>query len=442
MKTKGLKILLVAMLGLFMSNFAYTQGGSGDVPEECLKNYSLYYEFYKHKNYQDAINPWRKLYRQCPEWKESTFAYGVNIYRYFLEKEQDPVKIAAYADTMMMIYDKRAELYPRNKGDILGRKGVDLLRYRRNDGPDYIKEGYDILKESVAIEKDNSSPVVLTTEISAGISLFLNDMLEGEDLINSYVTATEILDKQLAQKPSTKTRRAKEAIDSNIKDAKVMTCNAISEIYGPKFEDNKDDLDFLKLVSGFLNDAGDCEMMPIYAKISERLYDKEPSAEAAYNLGRLFLKKEQYEKSKAYFLEAVESTDNNEDKANYYYSLAGLSQQYLNAPIEAVKYASEAVKLKPDWGDPYILMGIAYIAGNSSLGDEFERRTAYWVAVDMFQKAKAADPSVSDKATSLIREYSEYFPTKEDLFFRSIAEGDQYTVGGWINRTTFARPKN
>jgi tetratricopeptide (TPR) repeat protein len=442
MKKKGLKILLVAMLGMFMTNNAYTQGGQDDVPEECIKNFSLYYEFYKHKNFEDALKPWRALYRQCPEWKESTMAYGINIYRYFLEKESDPAKQSALADTMMQIYDKRIELFPENKGDVLGRKGVDLLRYRRNDGPEFIKEGYETLTESVEIEKNNSSPVVLTTQISAGISLYINDMLDQESLINNYVVATDILDAQLEKRPSAKTKKAKEAIDSNIKDSKVMTCEAIANIYGPKFEDNKEDIGFLKLVSGFLNDAGDCEMSPLYAKVSEKLYEIEPSAAAAYNLGRLFMKKDDYDKSKSYFLEAVERAENNEDKANYYYSLAGISQQYLNAPIEAVKYASEAVKLKPDWGDPYILMGISYIAGNSSLGDEFERRTAYWIAVDMFQKAKAADPTVADRATDLIREYSEYFPSKEDLFFRSIAEGDQYTVGGWINRTTFARPKN
>lgn len=440
MKTKGLKFLLIAVLGIFFSSNAYTQGGP-DVPEECLKNFSLYYEFYKHKNYKDALDPWRKLYRQCPEWKESTFAYGVRIYRYYLDQAESAADKAAYADTIMMVYDDRIEYFPESKGDVLGRKGIDLLRYRRNDGPEFIKEGYETLKESVEIEGDDSSPVVLTTMISAGISLFMNGMLEGEDLINSYVTSTDILDKQLAKRPTSRTKKAKEAIDSNIKDSKVMTCEAIANIYGPKFEENKDDLDFLKLVSGFLNDAGDCEMDPLYAKVNEQLYAKEPSAEAAYSLGRLFMKKEQYQKSKEYYLEAIEASDDDEKKAQYLYALAGLEQQYLNSPVQAVKYASRSAELDPDWGDPLILMGIAYIAGNSTFGDEFERRTSYWVAVDMFQKAKNVDPSVAQKANSLINEYSQYFPTKEDLFFHSIAEGDRYTVGGWINRTTQARPK-
>ena len=37
-------------------------------------------------------------------------------------------------------------------------------------------------------------------------------------------------------------------------------------------------------------------MDPFYAKVNEQLYSMEPSAEAAYSLGRLFLKKEKYEK--------------------------------------------------------------------------------------------------------------------------------------------------
>jgi len=442
METKGLKFLLIALLGIFTTSVTNLKGQPNDIPEECLKNYSLYYEFYKHKNYKDALPPWRKLYNQCPEWKESTHAYGVSIYRYFIQQENDPAKIAAYSDTIMMIYDTRAKYFPDNKGDILGRKGIDLLRYRRQDGPEFIKEGYEILSESVEIEGNKSSPVVLTTQISAGISLYVNNIIDGENLINSYMAATEILDQQLAKRPTSKVQRAKAAIDKNIADSKVLTCEAISTIFTPKFEENKDDIDFLKLVSGFMNDAGDCELDPLYTKVNETLYKMEPSAEAAYSLGRVFMKKNEYEKSKEYFLEAIDNSTEDEDKANYYFSLAALSQQYLNSPVDAARYAREATELKPDWGDPYILLGMSYIAGNSSLGDDFERRTAYWVAVDMFAKAKSVDPSVADRASGLIREYSAYFPTKEDLFFRSIAEGDNYTVGGWINKTTSARPKN
>jgi len=92
MKTKGLNTLFALLGILLMSSQLYSQSNevSSDwkTDDKCLKNLSLYYEFYKHKNYQDAINPWRVVYNYCPDSKESLYAYGINIYKYFLEKEK------------------------------------------------------------------------------------------------------------------------------------------------------------------------------------------------------------------------------------------------------------------------------------------------------------------------------------------------------------------
>ncbi len=449
MKTKGLKPLLIIISAILLALPAFPQDDnvtdaqdSGDWQnnETCLKNLSLYYEFYKHKNYDDAINPWRIVYRECPESRESLYAYGVNMYRTFLERSKDSAQRLAYADTMMMIYDQRMKYFPKSRGDVLGRKGVDLLRFERQEGEKYIKEGYDLLKESIDLEKKKSSPVVLTTFMSAGITLFVAGVLDNENVINDYMTVTKILDDQLAERPNSRVKMAKEAIEQNIKDSKIMTCDAIDKMYGPKYEANKDDEAFLDLILGFMNDA-DCQDKPFFIKASEQLYTIRPSSGAAYNLARIFLKKEEFDKAGKYYLEAIDKATDNKDKASYYYELGAITLN-MNKPQEAANYAAKAIEFRGDWGDPYILLGKTYVSGNNSLGDEFERRTAYWVAVDMFRKAKAVDPNVTNQANQLISDYSQYFPTKEELFFRSISEGDSYTVGGWINKMTTARAKS
>jgi len=403
MRTKKFKTLIVALGGLLFSLQAFPQNGQADGSsdwknnEVCLKNLSLYYEYYKHKNYDDAIKPWRIVYQECPESKESLYAYGVNMYHYFIEKEKDPAVRAALADTMMMIYDKRIEYFPAKKGDILGRKGVDLLRYRRQDGIEYIQQGYNILKSSIEIEGKKSNPVILTTYISAGITLFMNGELDNESVIKDYITASDIIDGLLARRPTSRVKQAKEAIDTNIKESNVLTCEAINKIFKPKYEENKEDKKFLMLITGFMSDAG-CELEPFYATAAEQLYILDPSSEAAYNLGRLFFKKDDYQKAKSYYIEAIERTEDAELKANYYYELGVIAQQYLNSPQQAVQYGFEAIKYKPDFGEPYILVGTSYAAGSSNFTDNFEKKTAYWVAVDMFNKAKVMDPSIADKA--------------------------------------------
>lgn len=440
--------LIVSMF--IMNSFAFyvysqkgvedgSQYGKGEDSIRCLMNLSLYYEFYKHNNYRDALEPWKIVFNECPASRESMYAYGINMYKSFMENEKDPQLQKAYCDTIMMIHDQRIK-YFGNEGSVLGRKGLDLLRYRQQDGIEFIKEGYDYLKKSVDLEKSKSSPIVLTTWISASKNLFMNNELSGEELINDYTTASEIIDQSLERRSDNRLKTAKDAIDELIKESGVLTCENIISIFGPKYEANKDNKEFLLKLIDFLS-VGQCETESLYADVAERLYEMDPSAGAAYNLARLFFRKNEYEASREYYLKAVENAKDDEDKAKYYYELSVLSYQYLKQNGNAVLYANEAIKLSPNWGEPYILIGQAYFAGKGEFSDQFDQQTVYWVVVDMFQKAAAVDSSVKEKTASLINDYSQHFPSLEDLFFRSIKVGDSYTVRGWINRSTVARAR-
>ena len=432
---------------IFSGNLAFGQKGIDDGSPyghgqdslECIKNLSLFYEFYKHKNYNDAIVPWREIYKDCPASREYLYAYGIIMFKDFIAKTNDAALKSAYTDTIMLIHTKRIK-YFGDEGTNLGRQGIDLLRLRRTDGPEFVKQGYELLKKSIEIEKEKSSVPVLSTYLTSGIVLFMNKMIENEQLINDYILIREFLDVQLKKSPSSDTKEAIADIDKNIKESKVLTCEAVIKIFSPKYEASKDDLAFLKLVSGFMKDA-QCEGEVFFATLAERLYQLEPAAESAYNLGYLFFKKEDYEKAKSYYLEAIKSSTSDENKAKYYYELGIIYNSFIKQPRDAVESANNAISLKPAWGDPYLLLGQAYILGKNSFKDNFEQETVFWVAVDMFQKAKSLDPSIAEKANNLINEYSRYFPTKEDVFFRTLAVGQPYNVGGWINKTTTVRAR-
>ena len=68
-----------------------------------------------------------------------------------------------------------------------------------------------------------------------------------------------------------------------------------------------------------------------------------------------------------------------------------------------------------------------------------EKLAVFWVAVDMFSKAKRVDPSIADKANENIGIYSKYFPSSEEIFFQGLKVGDSYQVGCWINASTTIR---
>jgi tetratricopeptide (TPR) repeat protein len=445
MKTKVSKTLLIAMVTMLFTVQAFAQTGvatdtpygKGEDSIWCIRDLSLYSEFYKHDNFLDAVIPWRNLFTNFPSSRESLYANGVNMYKAFLEAEPDPVKKAAYCDTIMMIYDQRIKYFGQ-EGNVLGRKGVDLLRYRRDDGSKYIQEGYGYLKRSIELEKQKSTPAVLTTFISASITLYTRQLNTNEQLVLDYMVASEILDNELAVRPTFKVQQAKEAIDANIRESKALSCELIVKIFQPKFAANQNDPAFLKQLTGFLSDSN-CESEKFFADASEKLYSIEPSDIAAYKLARVLLQRKEYDKCAKYYKEAIGLSANPEEKAKYHYELAYVLNNNLNQPEQAASNLLDAIKIRPNWGDAYILLGSVYASANTSFDDPFMKKTVFWVVVDMFQKAKSVDPGVSEKANSLISDYSSYFPSVEDVFFNSLQEGQSYQVGGWINRTTTVR---
>ncbi len=445
----GLKIaLLPFLLGIFTLSGLAQKGvedgsryGHGEDSIRCIKNLSLYREYVKHGNYDYAIGPWRIVYNECPKSTKNIYLDGVKMLNDYISKEKDPAKKAILMDSLRMVYDQRIKYY-KQQGSVLGRKAVDILRhpeYRQD--PDILEEAYGYLQESLAILKNKSSVAVVATFMTSSIMLFQNDRLTDLQVIEDYALAADILDYQFGQKPGDATiLQIKEATDYNFITSGAPTCESLVEYFQPLWEERKGDINYLSRAVKFLSTL-ECESEPFYAMAAEALYARDPSAEAAYGLAKLFLTKEEYDKSILYYQEAIDNESDQNKKGDYLYQLGFITNVQMKQPQKARTYALEAIKLKPDWGEPYILIGDAYAGSKDCFTDEFEKTTIYWAAVDMFTKAKSVDAAVAEKANERISTYKKYFPDIETIFFYSLKEGDDYTVGCWINETTKVRAR-
>lgn len=121
-----------------------------------------------------------------------------------------------------------------------------------------------------------------------------------------------------------------------------------------------------------------------------------------------------------------------------YFNKAGArfsSKDYESARDLALK----AIQINPQYGDAYILIGSAYInSADDCSNDSFSKGMIICLAVDQFKKAKMIDSTISDKADKLIKVYSKYFPSHDEIFIGA-KEGDKYKVECWINRETTVR---
>jgi len=437
-------LLIIFLLGFTVnSTFAQTDDSKyGKDTLKCKQKLSLYSSFVQQKSYKDAMPAWRWVYANCPKASKNIYIHGVRMFKAFIKEEKDKTVKQKYVDTLLAIYDQRIK-YFKQEGMVYGRKGVDIYRYRR----DSIELAYDYLNKSYNLRKDKTEAAVLVYYVTASVKMMKKDKLKKEDVVTAYSNASDALDAQIVKEKAGKNRakklekynKAKENIEKIFANSGAADCEILTKLFDGKFEENKENTDFLNKVVKLLNKS-ECTESDLFFKVSEQLNNIQPSALSAYSLARMFVKKGQSSKAAKYYNQAIELQEDAEKKAQYYYELAALTGTKLGNPSSARLYALKAAGLKPNWGAPYILIANLYAASSNKIGEnKFEHQAAFWAAVDKLQKARSVDPSCASEANKYIGKYSASFPGKEDAFFYNVIEGSTYTVKPWISETTKVR---
>lgn len=404
---------------------------------ECANNLSTMSEFMKINLYDYALPSWRKVFSECPAASRNIYLYGVRIYKEKIEKETDPALQRSFVDTLMLIYDKRIENFGQ-EGLVLGKKGVDLMKYRN----DAIPEVHGYLEKSVQQTGKSAEESVLVTYMQTSVVLFKSGKIQGQQVIDNYLVIADILNQKIAAGDKDQAIACLTNVESIFSESGAGSCSDLINIFTPRYNQNTTDIELLKKITSLLEKRG-CEDSDLFAGASENLYAQEPSARAAYNLARLFVKREEFQKAAEYYKKAVDLSDINDDKANYLYQLAYLEFTKFDQYSSARTHAQEAARLKTGWGDPYILIGNIYASSSKNCNEnELQQSSVFWVAVDQYIKAKSVDASKTAEANELISRYSQYFPNVEDAFFYGYQEGQEYTVGCWINEKTRVRTRS
>ncbi|TRX66214.1 tetratricopeptide repeat protein [Carboxylicivirga sp. M1479] len=449
-----MKIVTLLITGLLFAGSVFAQKGvedgskfgHGEDSLRCLENLSLYYEYYKQKNYAEAFPKWEIAFNECPASNKNLYSHGERIVEGLYKKEKDAAKKAEYYSLLMKVYDQRAKYFGTDKkyptAYIMGKKAITMLRYNRNN-TEVIKEVQPMLSEAYKVLGDRTQYPALLTYMANSSAMYRMDALPGEELVSIYTDVTATLKKQMAKskKPDTYAQVIKD-VEKLFSQSGAANCETLAEIFGPQLADHTTDLDWLKRVNRLLA-KGDCGESELFYQSSEYLHKIEPSSSSAFGLSRMYMKTGDTDKAVSYLSEAITLEEDPYSKAKYHNTLGMIymsQKKYSQTRSEARK----AIALRSDWGSPYILIGKVYAATASSYGStEFEHKTVYWAAVDQFKKAKSVDKDDKNiaEANENILLYSQYFPNTEEIFFQSLKVGDAYKIAGWINTSTTVRAK-
>lgn len=417
---------------------------------DFMNTYSLYNEFYKQENYESALPHWKTVYNKYPKSIKNVYIQGVKMYDYFIENADTPEEREKHIDQLMKIYDKRIK-YFGEKGYVLGRKATDFLEYKLNtDTPpegealkETMKKGYEWLNQSIEEQQTDTELPIFVLMMQTTRSLFKLGEIPKETVVKNFDKSNNLLNAIKSETEDNKKlediSKVQEYIEEIFGSSGAADCEALISIFQPQYEESKDDAEFIKSMLRRLGDAN-CDESQLFAQATERLYELEPSAEAAFNMARRYVQRDDTERAKKYYQEAMDQESDDELLAKYYYEYAYFVFAKENALREARDYARRALNINPDYCEALMLIGDIYTAASSSFdGDQFQKESIFWLAVDYFERARRAGQDCAIDASQKVSTYRKYFPNKEEAFFRDVQEGDNYKIGGWINETTTAR---
>ena len=434
-------IIILTVAAMLVGTNVFAQGKYGADSAQCITKLSFYKEYFKQKNYDESIPSWRDAYRLCPPTaSQNLLIDGTTLMRRLITKN---AKDAAYqgklVDTLLTLHDTRAEYYPKYAVTAFNNKGQDLHNYVKD--PQKLYDGFEgIIKNNQA----ETRATILLFDMQSAIDLFQEGKLDAETVINAYQRNSDLLEKIVPANDADKEQVAnvKNDMGSLFAGSKVASCDNLIELYTPRLAADPDNLQLAQSIVKTMGMTEGCDNNDLFLQAVTTMNKLDPSASSSYYLYRLHGARGNVKEAIVYMENALASEDVEDSRrADWTYELATFCFKN-GESARAFEYASKvAAENESLAGKAYFLIG--NIWGSTRCGgDEIARRAPYWVACDYMNKAKAADPSLTDEANRYISQYSVYFPETAEAFMYDITKGQSYTVVcGGMRATTTVRTR-
>ena len=432
-----MKKIAIVLLTLVFALPTFAQGRFGKDSAECVKYLSYYSELVKQNNLNEAAPFWRQAFSLCPPTaSQNMLIHGQRILRHEIsQNRKDPVRYRELVDTLLMLNDMRAEIYPKDAIKSLGNKAIDVMNYFSSD----YESQYKYLTEILDRIGGEATAGVYVSQMKSAVEMYRGGKLDAEGVMDNYTKIAGLLDDKIRTSNDTQYRGAKQDVESLLIESGVASCDNLVALYTPRFEANPADEALLTNMVYMLS-KGECMNTDLFLKAIVALNEINPTASSVYGLYRLYSSRDENTNA-AEALERAISLLNPADvatKAEYTFELATYYFKKCGKAAAAVAKAKEAVEIDESFrGRAYLLIGTIW-GSQKCGGNEVESRAHFWVAVDYLQRAAAADPAVAEDANGQAAQYRRYFPKTEDAFFLDITDGSPYTVscGGMTERTT------
>lgn len=466
MKVLGKMLIAVALLMVYASSASAQcqTWNESDRKDEAENAHVIYRPFVKGKQAKDlaqmseadfkiAFDNWKTAYEIAPAadgQRPFHFTDGRLFYKALREKTEDAAKDKEYAEKVLALYDQQMQCFPKDEAFLLGRKGFDMFYM-----PEYGYREATLEALEKALEKGGNKTEYIVFEPLAQVLVYLyqNDKADKQKVVQLVEKAESVANYNIEnnQQYGQYYESAYARMNSHLApiEDEVFDCAYFKKKLLPQYKENPEDLETIRYVYNKLRQQGcdttDADLQGLRTKYESLASEMNAQLEAerrannpGYDASQL-QKEGKYEEAVARYQEAIEVAEDDDAKAQFYYSIAFIQTWQFNQYQSARSNARKAAELRSGWGKPYILIGDIYAKASPNCGDDWDNRMAILAALDKYAYAKSIDPDVAQEANRKIGIYSSSKPQQQEGFMRGIEAGQTVRVGCWISETVKVR---
>jgi tetratricopeptide (TPR) repeat protein len=397
-----------------------------------VREYSLYRTHFDQENYNLALPHWRYVFVNAPAIRQRLHIDGTRMYKDFIANAEGAVK-EAFIDTLFMIYDLRLKCFGDNP-EVMGYKASDMYSLRPSD-MEAVRKTFE---QMIDLAGNDSRHFFLLPYMVSVIRAERAGHLTKEEVVQRFERIIAIIDHNVQKGNEVAGfNAARDRIEPLVSD--YMDCETLLPMVKRNYPNNKENADQLNRMFNQLRMAR-CTDDPIFMEVLKSLNKVDPSAENSFRIANSLSTSGNLRGSIPYYQKAAELETEGAKKAEYLLELAKVYRRLEDFP-QSRNFARQASALRPNWGEPFILIGDLYASSGPLCGSGtgFESQVVVWAAIDMYERAKAVDGSAAAEANSRIARYEKFMPARGELFMRSLNEGDTFKINCWINENTIVR---
>ncbi len=425
-----IKFAIIGCLSFLMVGLAQAQDGWNFPSDPAMEKKArelnaAYNDYLNSEDFLKAKAPLNWLLINAPDLNEALYINGVTVYEGAANQATDEAEISVYQDSVLMLYDKRKELYD-NEDQWIINKAYYAYKFYKGD-KDKVNIAADLFEKAIDIHGKLDPSQLNAAYFDAVYRNYVyNKAYTPEEVIEKYEFISGKLDEDDAAGINTATSRS--TLDQLLNAMEIIDCDFIEKNMGPKLTADPTNLKLAKQVFQY-SIKEKCTSSDIFLLALETIDNDNPTFTTSQVRGMRYMQNQDYEKAGELFEKALTLAKTDEEKAEIHWDLAKVHAN-LGRRGQARTSALKAAELNEELkSDAYSFVGGLIMSSSNACKGGQSRVKDYSIFIAAYNAYAVAGDN-SGMANAKAR-----FPSKEELFTEGFQVGQTINTGCWVGQT-------